>query len=239
MKLTFIGTSHGVPEHDRRCSSYMLEVKGKYYIFDMGTETIQDLRERGIAISDIALVICSHPHGDHTNGLISFVDLISWYFGDAHPTILLPTQALIDSMKAWISATDTTVREDLDITVYHEGIAFEDENVRVTTIRTKHCSFSYAFLVEAEGRRILFTNDLAHPDEDFPAVAFETELDLLVCEAAHFLPSAAIPYFDRARVKRVLHAHVAPACHEDLARQMSQAHPYLYGDAYDGLEINF
>ena len=46
MKLIFVGTSHGVPEKDRRCSSYLLEVDGSYYIIDMGTQTIEDLRRR-------------------------------------------------------------------------------------------------------------------------------------------------------------------------------------------------
>ncbi|MBR5679652.1 MAG: MBL fold metallo-hydrolase, partial [Clostridia bacterium] len=80
MRLTFIGTSHGVPEPHRRCSSYLLEVNGAYYIIDMGTQTVEDLRRLGISIDDVRLVICTHPHGDHTNGLISFVDLVNWYF---------------------------------------------------------------------------------------------------------------------------------------------------------------
>ena len=36
MRLTFIGTSHGVPEPHRRCSSYLLETGGKYYVIDKG-----------------------------------------------------------------------------------------------------------------------------------------------------------------------------------------------------------
>ena len=36
MRLIMIGTSHGVPEAHRRCSSYLLEVNGSYYIVDMG-----------------------------------------------------------------------------------------------------------------------------------------------------------------------------------------------------------
>lgn len=42
MKLMFIGTSHGVPEADRRCSSCILEVSGSYYLIDMGTQVIAE-----------------------------------------------------------------------------------------------------------------------------------------------------------------------------------------------------
>ena len=69
MRLIMIGTSHGVPEAHRRCSSYLLEVNGSYYVVDMGTQTVEDLRRRGIAIPDVKLVICTHPHGDHTDFL--------------------------------------------------------------------------------------------------------------------------------------------------------------------------
>ena len=90
MKLIFIGTSHGVPESDRRCSSVMLEVNGFYYLVDMGTQVVEDLRKRGIALENVRLAICTHPHGDHTDGLLSFVDLVNWYFKAADPLILLP-----------------------------------------------------------------------------------------------------------------------------------------------------
>lgn len=43
------------------------------------------LRTRGIEVEDIKGIFITHMHGDHTNGLISFVDLISWYFKTAGP----------------------------------------------------------------------------------------------------------------------------------------------------------
>ena len=97
---------------------------------------------------------------------------------------------------------------------------------------------SYAFLIEAEGKRVLFTGDLRHPTDDFPAIAFETELDLLVCELAHFSPADCAPVFERTKAKRILHSHIydnrwAAALQE----QLSKPHPYEYGAAFDGLEL--
>ena len=122
MKLTFIGTSHGVPETNRRCSSCILEVNRSYYLFDMGTQVVEDLRKRSIAIDDVRLVICSHPHGDHTDGLISFVDLVNWYFKSADPLSLLPDSRLIPPLCAWISATTEgkPLRGDLRIKSFCE-----------------------------------------------------------------------------------------------------------------------
>ena len=240
MRIIFNGTSHGVPEHHRRCSSYILAVRGSYYMIDMGTQAIEELRRRGIPIEAVKLVICTHPHGDHTDGVISFADLANWYFRKADPAILLPDERLIAPLKAWMTVTENgnPPRENLRIGAFTAGVAYEDENLRLTAIPTQHCVNSYAFLVEAEGRRVLFTGDLKHPNVDFPQAAFETELDLIVCELAHFSPDDCIPVFDKTKAKRILHSHI----NDDrwaaaLALQQKAPHPYEYGAAFDGLEL--
>lgn len=241
MKLIFIGTSHGVPEADRRCSSCILEVSGSCYLVDAGTQVVEDLRKRGTDVDRVRLAICTHPHGDHTDGLISFVDLVNWYFKKADPLILLPDDRLIPPLRAWIAATSNgeSLRDGVRIGTFREGVAYEDENLRVTAIRTQHCENSFAFLIEAENKKILLTGDLCRPSVDFPQVAFETELDLLVCETAHFSPDDCIPFFDKTKAKRILHTHVNDKrWAEALSRQMNKPHPYVYGVAYDGMEVS-
>ncbi len=240
MKIIFYGTSHGVPEPHRRCSSYILEIRGSRYLIDMGTNVIEELRRRGIPIETVRLAICTHPHGDHTDGIIQFADLVNWYFKKADPEILLPDERLPAALKTWLTLNDNgkPPREDLRIGAFGAGVAYEDENLRLTAIPTQHCVNSYAFLIEAEGKRLLFTGDLRHPTADFPQVAFETELDLLVCELAHFSPDDCIPVFDKTKAKRILHSHI----HENrwaaaLFGQINKPHPYEYGAAFDGLEL--
>ncbi len=91
MRITFIGSSHGIPEPNRKCSCTMVEIKGRYYFIDMGTPAIDHIVTAGIPIDAVKGVFITHMHGDHTNGLIHFVDLISWYFKTSDPTIFLPT----------------------------------------------------------------------------------------------------------------------------------------------------
>ena len=233
MRLTFIGTSHGVPEPHRRCSSYLLEVNGAYYIIDMGTQTIEDLRRLGISIDAVRLVICTHP-----NGLISFVDLVNWYFRSASPTVLVPDEAMIPPMRAWIEVNQSGgLREGIALGTVREGVTYEDENIRITAVRNQHCKNAFSFFVEAEGKRVLFTGDLRHPTVDFPAPAFELPCDLILCELAHFSADDCIPVFDKTKAKKILHTHISPRWHESLARQMAAKHPYAYGAVQDGMEL--
>ena len=240
MKLTFIGTSHGVPEAHRRCSCCILESGGSRYIIDMGTQVIEDLRRMEIDVASVRLAACTHPHGDHTSGLFSFADLVNWYFKDAKPQILLSDAGLTALLRTWITVSNNgkQPREGLRIETYAGGLIYADENLRLTAIPTRHCANSYALLAEADGKKVLFTGDLRHPSVDFPAVAFETELDLIVCELAHFSPDDCVPVFDRTKAKRVLHNHINDGrWREALDRQLAQPHPYQYGEARDGLTL--
>ena len=241
MKLIFIGTSHGVPETNRRCSSCFLEVNEDYYIIDMGSHIVEDLQNRGISMDQVRLAICSHPHGDHTNGLISFVDLLNWYFKTADPLILIPDGRLLPPLRAWVIASTEgkPLRDGLRIETFSEGVAYQDDNLRITAIRTKHCEYSYAFLIEAENKSILFTNDLSRTLVDFPQIPSGKKLDLLICEGAHFSPEDGIAFFDESKANRVLFNHVNDKRWGGvLSRLMDEPHPYELGVAFDGLEVD-
>ena len=122
-------------------------------------------------------------HGDHTDGLISFVDLISWYFKTADPTICLPNIEGAEVIENWIKVTQSATRE-LHYEEVRPGVIFDDGFLKVTAIPTLHVERSFAFFLEAEGKSMLFTGDLKHPDQDFPVIAKERETDLIVCESA-------------------------------------------------------
>lgn len=237
MKITFIGTSHGYPEPHRRCSCTMLEVGGEFYFIDMGTSASEEITRRGISFNDVRGIFITHRHGDHTNGLPEFVDLCHWHYQDAYPVIVMPDKDIADLIVRWANTADGPRDRQHCVAIAREGEVYRDGAVRVTAGRTQHLPNSFYYLIEAEGKKLLFTGDLRHPDVDFPSVAFEEELDLLVCETAHFPPATCIDSFNRSKAKRVLHNHVYPpneSCIEELAKEN---HPYEYGAAFDGMEI--
>ena len=69
---------------------------------------------------------------------------------------------------------------------------------------------SYAILVEAEGKKLLFTGDMSQhlAKEDFPKYALENETDLLVCEMAHFGREHVEPYMEKVKTKNMVFSHV-------------------------------
>ena len=191
MKVTFIGSSHGVPEPNRRCSCALIEVSDKKYIVDMGTDPTPDLIRRGMSPNDISAVFITHPHGDHTNGLVAFADLCSWYFKDADPLIFLPEAGMLDALRGWIKATCSDLRESLRFRTVREGTLYDDGTIRVIALNTNHMENAYAFRIEAENKTVLFTGDMKGGDgpvADYARFAAEDGIDLAIGECAHFDP---------------------------------------------------
>ncbi len=207
MRITFLGTSHGVPEPNRKCSCTMIEVAGNVYFIDMGTPAIDALRTRMIEVDAVKGVFITHMHGDHSNGLISFVDIVNWYFRSADPDIVVPDLEAYHAIKNWLEVTKVPLGRKIRFRETTPGLIYDDGLVRLTAFLTQHCVKSYAYLVEAEGKTVLFTGDLRNPNVDFPEMTTDTKLDLVVCEAAHFEATDYLPRFLNKKIGKVCVNH--------------------------------
>jgi ribonuclease BN (tRNA processing enzyme) len=199
MKIVFFGSSHGYPEPHRKCSSTLIEVGNKKYFIDMGCNCAEGLANRRIPIEKIDGIFITHMHGDHTNGLIPFLDICSWKFKDANPKIYAPCvpEQLASTIAGWLRLTGTTMRE-FEFNEVTDGFVYDDGNLKVTAFKTLHTKNSYSYLLEAEGKRVLFSGDLSvhGPQEDFPVSVLNKPLDLAICEAAHFKATDYLPFFE-------------------------------------------
>ena len=235
MKITFLGSSHGVPEPDRKCSCIMVEVGEKVYFVDMGAPAIDALRTKGIPVENVQGVFITHMHGDHTNGLIHFADLISWYYTSADPEIYLP---LLDGAKIisdWIGLSCHAVRE-LRYRQVTEGAIYDDGVLKVTAINTKHTASSYAYRIEADGKSVVFTGDMHHPSVDFPA-ALARHADLVICEGAHFAATEYKSVLEQHDPKRVIVNHYAPWNVPHIMTLQKELPHLCVTMAHDGMEI--
>ncbi|MBQ6708049.1 MAG: ribonuclease Z [Clostridia bacterium] len=207
MRITFIGTSHGVPEAHRKCSCTMIEVGGNIYFVDMGTHAIEGMRDRNLPIEAVKGIFITHMHGDHSNGLIPFIDICNWFFIDTDPLICIPNIEAVDIIKKWQDITLVSPLREFRFKETKEGVIFDDGVLKVTAVATQHCLNSYSYILEAEGKTVLFTGDLRNPGIDFPAPAMERELDLAICEAAHFSALDYLPVFEKCKIRKVCINH--------------------------------
>ncbi len=185
MKLTFVGTSHGIPEADRFCTAMFLEIGDNCYIIDAGAPVSPMLLRYGIRHEAVKGVFITHLHGDHFDGLFEFCDQLSWRYLTAEPEILLPEEKGVLLLASFLETMITTKRE-LSIWTYNKGKIFEDENISVTAIPTDHSKLpSFAFLISAEGKTVLFSGDMSAEFTEADRLFKDRELDLVVFEGAH------------------------------------------------------
>lgn len=240
MKLLFAGTSHGVPEADRFCSSIFVQLGEKTYIVDAGAPISSRLRHYGIPHHSVQGIFVTHLHGDHFNGLTEFCDLITWYFKDTDPQILLPEERGVQLLETWtytILPIPPEQRKPLRCAVYTPGVIYDDGTLRVTARPTRHTAHSNAFLLEAEGKRVLITGDMSRNYPEYPDLLNGEAYDLVICEAAHHECYADLaPMFAAAHTKRMIVTHINPVKLDGIERLRPYL-PFAYDLAYDGMTV--
>ncbi len=240
MKITFIGTSHGVPAADRFCSCYMVEAGGKIYLVDAGAPAVDMILRYGGDVNDLAALFTTHVHSDHTSGMIHLLSLMNWYYKNSSGDFFITEQNHIDSTIRWIetSGDGGFDRNRLRLKVPAAGVVFEDENVRVEYIPTKHIPNSYAILISSGEKKVLFGGDFSHwlAKDDVPAVIQE-EIDLFVCEMAHFTAEQISPYLAKCRAKTVAFTHVYPIDKYNDIEGMKGKYPFKIITPRDGDKI--
>ena len=223
MKLTFLGTCSGTePMPGRHHNAFVLEIGGTNYWFDAGENCSHAAYTSGIDLSRVRAVFLSHMHIDHTGGLANLIFTIykivertkKPHINDGCYDIFAPDLELLSSIMA--VATAYTPQNAIGVRATgHEvkdGTVYEDENVRVTALHNTHLGedgtngwHSYSYLIEAEGKRIVFSGDVKSPLELDPFV--EGGCDLLIMETGHHSVESVCSYAQERGIRKFFFTH--------------------------------
>lgn len=199
MKITFLGTSHGITEKNQFCSSALISTGGRHYLVDAGAPVLTLLKNHDIPPEDVAGVFITHSHHDHYLGLVTLTQQINEFpqFKDVRFPVYVPDAEDYHRMFQFLFG-DPAFHGRLEYLVYGgltaphgdrarrvSAVIFDDGNLKVTAIPVDHYQNAHAFLLEAEGKRVVFTGDLASDMPDYPSVITETDVDVVVTEGAH------------------------------------------------------
>lgn len=216
MKITFLGTAHGMPNPERNRQSILIELGGAAYLFDAGAPVLPLLQNRNYDLSKIKVIFISHSHGDHISNLPNLITS-----EQVHANVFLPEENLVLRYEK-----DYHVQASL----IQKGRLYHDEHCTVTAFSTTHLtddfgnSLSNGFLIEAEGKKVHITGD--YNIKDFPHYAYDTPIDLLISECAHFAPDALFSECAKCQLGAVAILHVYPAERYDLLSKQQSLLPY-------------
>jgi ribonuclease Z len=204
VRVTIVGSGHGVPEAHKQCTAILVEVGGRHYFIDAGCDINMALADRRIHPDTVKALFITHPHTDHIDGLYPFLGLLAWHYTTANPAVYVPNEACATLVHRYFEAFDYSLRPEQKLAVVEAGLLYDDGYLKVTAIPTKHCPHSFAYLLEAEGKRVLCSGDLAAPSVDFPPV---DDLDAAILEGAHFHLTEYVPILKARNIRSVYINH--------------------------------
>ncbi len=211
MKIIFLGTSHGIAEKGRFRTSMVLETEAASYIIDLGAPIGTLMKNYGISFEKVRAAFITHMHSDHAININEYVGWCNW--GDDKKSLFLPEKEDITAVENWIYALhgeELCAKGKCVIKSVNEGEFYNDKNIKVTAIETHHLKRgkSFAYMIEGEGKKLLFTGDLQDSFADFPQIAQKENFDSIICELTHFDVGDALSKLNGAKTQRIIFNHV-------------------------------
>ena len=250
MKITVFGSSHGNPEKGRFQTSVLVEVMDRYYLVDAAEPVNAMLVQRGLRAAQVSAAFITHMHIDHTGGLPSLLEQAAkhrFLFPDIQIQLYLPDPAAQAALSAWSSVNGGNWQKGTDGKDLTVDASYDDGVVKASFVPTRHLDYavdgtprSYAVILEAEGKKVLFSGDLAPDFTDFPLEKAK-ECDLVFCELTHYPLEKALPSLAQIKPEKLVfyHLHTPHQSIEGGAKVMEKCAilPYPVILAKDGEEV--
>ena len=203
LKITVLGSCSGTEPYPRRHqTSVAIETGGQVYFIDAGENAGYASYLGGVPQQDTAAIFITHTHMDHTGGLPH----LRWNFRKlctidkdiaAHMEgkviqVHIPDLSVFEGVMAMLRASEGNYETvfHLDPHLVRDGVLYDRDGFKLTAFHNYHLGtpkpglpfFSYTFLVETEGKKVLFSGDF----RDFSEIAPQMEgCDMVFLETGH------------------------------------------------------
>ena len=236
MKIYYLGTCSGTePMVGMHHTSLAIECGDGLYLFDAGENCAHTAYTTGIDLMKMRVIFISHPHIDHIGGLPNLFaclrKIIYRYklklYADNSLRVFFPRRGLLESIKTVaLGGYDGKFGFDLIENEMHEGTLYEDGNVRVSAVHNRHFVeeegqgwLSYSFLIEAEGKKVVFSGDVKEPSE--LDALLSGGCDLLIHETGHHAVGDVCDYAAKMGAKALRFTHHGRAIIENRPKEES------------------
>ncbi len=223
MRAIFLGTADGHTSARREHSGILLQTKETTVLLDCGAAAARFLLGKKMDADIPDMLWISHMHSDH-NGMISQLIQSLWLRTRRAPLHVYGPGIILEQLADWLEKCLLFPELIGFPIVWHAvkpGKAFTHGPFRMTPFATEHlanlashfkraypktCFETYGLLMEHDGKRYVYSADLAQPAELAPALK-GGKVQSLICELTHFPERDLFHELTKFQVKSVWITH--------------------------------
>jgi len=202
MRAIFLGTADGHTSARREHSGILLQTQETSLLLDCGAAVARFFLHKKIDADVPESLWISHMHSDHTGQFSSLIQSL-WLRTRRAPLHVFGPADVLTDMKNWLEKC-LLFPELIGFPIHWQpvkpGRTIVHGPFKLTAFATQHlsnlaghfkraypstCFECYGLLLEHEGRRYVYSADLAHPAELTPALK-GGKVTALLCELTHF-----------------------------------------------------
>lgn len=246
-----MGSSSGVPQHDRVSSGYLLKVDRNLTLIDCGGGVTNSFLKRGFDPIEVDRIFVSHSHPDHVCELPLFIQMI-YLAGRSEPLSIYLPEEFVKPFEAYLPAV-YVIREKLPFEIrfigYSDGFEY-NEQFSLTAIGNNHLRKyaeyverlglpnrmqSHSFKIRVGEKTVFYSGDLS----DFDDIKAHIDgCDVVITELTHVDPEEFFRFAPSLSVGRFVITHLAGNDEVvDINQRASKAGMDNLTTAIDGMEI--
>ncbi len=254
-RIIVLGSSSGMPDPERACSSLLFETANKSYLIDAGEGCAASILRHKIDPFKIKEVFITHTHADHCIGIFMLVQMMHLLENKENIEIYLPEEAVFwfENMFDAVYLFREKLKCRYELIPVTQEFVFKDENITSRVYPNQHLQSSKEFIsqenlpnkmesyslgLDLAGERIFYSGDIADLQDIENLIE---EVDLLFCESTHINVEELLQLVRRKKVKQTILTHIhdeVEAKKEQILRMAEEMGYKNLRFAFDGMSIS-
>ena len=254
-RIIVLGSSSGMPDPQRACSSLLIEEGNKSYLIDAGEGCASSILKHKIDPLRIKQFFITHTHADHCIGIFMLVQMMHLLENKESIEIYLPEEAVFwfENMFDALYLFKEKLKCRFELKPITQDFIFKDENITLKAYPNQHLLSnkefiseenlpnrmeSYSFGLDLGGERIFYSGDIASLENIENLIE---EADFLFCESTHIKVEELLDLVKRKKVKETILTHIHEEVEEKKEQIIRMAEEMGYRNlrfAFDGMRVS-